>query len=640
MTTTDSLRAELRDWAKALAPVEWHGASKFTATCPSHGDEHPSLDVAIGRTRVIGKCWSGCSQQEMLDAVNALRNGSAHVPIGTSDVSPTTALPRVRRRSKKDPLDELAAYCGVDRSVIDALPVEARDGKVAFLFGDDLPAKTRVMGAPKKDGLAWEPAGLSTPPIWPLRKRYPKTLTLTEGETDCIVLRSQGVKAYAITKGAGRVLTPTEIGALRDRGVEAIVLAFDLDSSGSKADSEQTTSIIEAGLMVATIRPPTNPLLGEKDWRDVQRSGRPWTVPDPDSDDSLFLAPAMVADLLDHPPDPLIDGWFHRGAVLLIVGGPKDGKSSLAFGLFAACLNGTLFAGLNARHMPGPVMVSEEGYDTLGEKIRRYSMTDFRLLTRAQNPGLTFAEVVMKAARVAEREGRPVLIDTLRAWAGIENEGDASEVGRALDIVRSAVIPRGIACIVVHQTNRSGTYRGTTEFLAQVETMVEVTRVPEDDMARSCQIISRYEGAADPVVLIREGGLYLNAGAPRISYGKSNDRMVKRRQDMKVLLAAGPRTMAEITSMLAIGKDTALADLRAIGAVERRSGPASERKTWSVDDSVDDSVDATPQPEPASSVVVDERHRIRVSRRQPSTDADAHARAKAKAAKTTPRRPR
>lgn len=324
----------------------------------------------------------------------------------------------------------------------------------------------------------------------------------------------------------------------------------------------------------------------------------------------------------------LVDGWFHKAAILLIVGGPKDGKTSLAFGLLSACLNGSLFAGMTTERMPGPVLVSEEGYVTLGEKVRRYDLTDYRLLTKAQNSGLTFAEVVTKAARLAEREGRPLLIDTLRAWGGIVNEGDASEVGRVLDTVRTAVIPRGIACIVVHQTNRSGTYRGTTELLAQVETMVEISRDGSEeygDTARTCRIVSRFEGAADPIVLVREEGTYLNAGAPRISLGHSNDRMVKRRRELREALIDGPQTKAWVMERFSVSPETALSDLRAIGAIEHRSGPASEPKTWSVDGSVDGSVDATHRPEPASNVTVDAKPRIRGFGRHPSTTLDAHA---------------
>ncbi len=224
-----------------------------------------------------------------------------------------------------------------------------------------------------------------------------------------------------------------------------------------------------------------------------------------------------------------------------------------------------------------------------------------------------------------------MLLDTLRAWSGMVSEADASEVGRVLDVVRAAAIPRGVPCIVIHQTNRGGTYRGSSEFFAQVETMIEVSQEGADahgETARTCRITSRFEGAADPVVLLRDGGDYLNAGAPKLNIGKASSRMVTRRRELRDALVDAPRTKEWVQEHFGVSKDTALDDLRSVGAVERRTGPASEPKTWSVDASVDGSVDATRQPEPATTPAVDERNtHTRVSRR-PSSAGGMGAKAK------------
>jgi hypothetical protein len=612
-------------WRDLLDAVEPQSNGSILGRCPAHDDGRPSLHVTPEGTGSFVYCFAGCTHQDVLAAVEGSdpRPKNGKVPHATA------------RGILTHPLDWAAQYTGVPRRVIEALGVTAdKEHNVCFSFPNGT-QKRRKAGTKDFD---WVPEKAFCPPLWPVPgDTLPEVVYLTEGETDAIVLRARHLEAFALTKGAKGVLTPSQIEALGRRGVKRIVVGFDADAAGRKASEEQVAHIVAAGIEGATICPPDyDPLTGAgKDWRGWHLAGGKH-LPTPVAADDLFLGPEQVDDLLDNPPDPMIDGWFHNGALTLIVGGPKDGKTSLAFGMFAACLHGHLFADIAPRQTPGPVLVSEEGYVTLGEKVRRYELTDYRLLTQAQNPGLPFAEVVAQAARLAQREGRPLLIDTLRAWGGIVNEGDASEVGAVLDTIRKAVIPRGVACIVIHQTNRAGQYRGSTEMLAQVETMIEVSRDDTDqhgDEARTCRLTSRFEGAADPIVLIREGGTYRNAGAPKIALGKASSRMVQRRRELREALVDAPRTKEWVQEHFGISKDTALADLRSIGALEQRVGPASEPKTWvlpAVDDSDDDSVDATRQPEPATTPVVDERNtHIRVSRR-PSSTVGVGAKAKKK----------
>jgi hypothetical protein len=625
MTTYDGAWiAENLTVARGRPPLDFH---TDCPVCGSRDNLHAGPEhYRDGRIKVQCK---GCGAT-LRDVIAALEPGHTNgtgprVVVRSHDTEQPVVQPV---EAKARPRAWLAAKCNVSTAFLGELPISFSRGWIKHRFdGLDGVTKDRQAGT---DARKWTPKGTHHPSIWPLDAVMPEEAVFTEGESDAIALRGIGIEnAYAITGGSANPPMTEEWAALAGRGLRTAIIAFDADKAGREGSDKAIAAAVAAGLDVSSTRPQGyDPLLGTgKDWCDwVEAGGTLDSFPDATSTDHLFLRPADVEDLLANPPEMLIDGWLHKASILLIVGGPKDGKTSLAFGLLSACLRGSLFAGLSAKRMPGPVLVSEEGYVTLGEKVRRYDLDDYRLLTKAQNSGLRFAEVVTKAARLAEREGRPLLIDTLRAWGGIVNEGDASEVGRVLDTVRAAVIPRGIACIVIHQTNRGGTYRGTTELLAQVETMVEVSRDGSEeygDTARTCRIVSRFEGAADPIVLVREEGEYRNAGAPRISLGRSNDAMVKRRRELKAALIEAPRTKEWVTATYGVSKDTALADLRAIGATERRSGPASAPKEWSVDGSVDDSVDASRQPEPASSVTVDERPRIRGSSRHPSTTLDA-----------------
>jgi len=613
MTTYDGAWiAENLTVARGRPPLDFH---TDCPVCGSRDNLHAGPEhYRDGRIKVQCK---GCGAT-LRDVIAALEPGHSNgtgprVVVRSHDAEQPVVQPV---EAKARPRAWLAAKCNVSTEFLSEMPISFSRGWIRHRFdGLDGVTKDRQAGT---DARRWTPEGAHHPPIWPLDAVMPEEAVFTEGETDAIALRGAGVSnAYAITGGAQNPPTTEEWAALAGRGLKMAIIAFDADAHGREGSDKAIDAALAAGLDVASTRPEGyDPLTGSgKDWCVwVEAGGTAETFPDATSTDNLFLQPAEVEHLLANPPEMLVDGWFHKASILLFVGGPKDGKTSLAFGLLSACLRGSSFAGLSAKRIPGPVLVSEEGYVTLGEKVRRYDLDDYRLLTKAQNSGLTFAEVVTKAARLAEREGRPLLIDTLRAWGGIVNEGDASEVGRVLDTVRTAVIPRGIACIVIHQTNRAGTYRGTTELLAQVETMVEVSRDGADefgDTARTCRIVSRFEGAADPIVLIREEGTYLNAGAPRISLGRSNDAMVKRRRELKAALIEAPRTKAWVIQTYSVSDGTALGDLRAIGAIETHSGPASEPKTWSVAQSVAQSVEHQSTRNPASSVAVAHKPRIR-----------------------------
>jgi len=42
------------------------GEDSFLTNCPVHDDNNPSLAISQGHSRVIFKCFAGCSQQELL----------------------------------------------------------------------------------------------------------------------------------------------------------------------------------------------------------------------------------------------------------------------------------------------------------------------------------------------------------------------------------------------------------------------------------------------------------------------------------------------------------------------------------------------------------------------------------------------
>jgi len=58
--------------ASGLNKVRWHGDYKFLACCPAHDDRNPSLSVSDKSGKILVKCWAGCTQEEVIDALRDL----------------------------------------------------------------------------------------------------------------------------------------------------------------------------------------------------------------------------------------------------------------------------------------------------------------------------------------------------------------------------------------------------------------------------------------------------------------------------------------------------------------------------------------------------------------------------------------
>ena len=60
------------DYANCLPSsnrVRWYGKEKFLTNCvnPNHPDRNPSMLVKKGHTRIVFKCYAGCSQTDLGD---------------------------------------------------------------------------------------------------------------------------------------------------------------------------------------------------------------------------------------------------------------------------------------------------------------------------------------------------------------------------------------------------------------------------------------------------------------------------------------------------------------------------------------------------------------------------------------------
>ncbi len=52
--------------------ILWHGDYKFSACCPAHNDRTPSLSVTDITGKILVRCFAGCTQEEVINALRDL----------------------------------------------------------------------------------------------------------------------------------------------------------------------------------------------------------------------------------------------------------------------------------------------------------------------------------------------------------------------------------------------------------------------------------------------------------------------------------------------------------------------------------------------------------------------------------------
>jgi hypothetical protein len=228
----------------------------------------------------------------------------------------------------------------------------------------------------------WDPPNVPRPYLWPDLPEIPteisSTIWITEGESDCGVLRHLGIDAFTITRGAASTLPSTVWASLKDRGVEVVNLLFDADPAGLQGAENYRRDATSVGIQTSLL--DLSPLLdlisGEKDLRDLWlrvhdiprvRSlieGLRSTPASKEGLDRVSLDQFMSAPL--EQGAWLVQGVWLQKTVGLIVGSPRIGKSWLALDLAFSIASGEPFLGVYPVLNPGPtVYIAKEDPDYL-----------------------------------------------------------------------------------------------------------------------------------------------------------------------------------------------------------------------------------------------------------------------------------
>jgi putative DNA primase/helicase len=282
----------------------------YTALCPAHEDENPSLSVREGDDgRVLVKCFAGCGVEEVVGAIG----------MSMADLFDSVGRNGSNRRSR----------------IAETYDYRDQAGNLLFQVVRFEPKDFRQRRPDGNGGWAWNLAGVE-PVLYRLPAvlravGYGRPVFVVEGERDAQRLESEGFAATTCPMGAGK----WRDSYARTLAGGKVAILPDNDPPGRKHAERVAASLVNAGAKVKVLELPGLPEKGDvSDWLDAGGTAGELTrlageVPVAKLEPGAAnRGPGVL--LLEVEPEEVSWLWFGRlprGKVVLIDGDPGLGKS-------------------------------------------------------------------------------------------------------------------------------------------------------------------------------------------------------------------------------------------------------------------------------------------------------------------------
>lgn len=495
----------------------------FMALCPAHDDSKPSLHLTLTEDPKVPMvhCFARCKYSDIYHAAGqrepgSLMNGNGHhkVPKGILTVVPETI----------DPLDQWEARTQVPRQFWEELGVRSNPKKhwIEFTWPWIKNFKTRN---PWDKAITWQPEAPPFQPLWPEPTAGAdlSSIILCEGERDTGILRYLGQEAYTVGSAGNKLSGPVLQGLLK-RGVSSVTLAYDADKAGREGAYARQRELIHAGIECSIL--DISQLLVTRDdgWTTENDLGDIYIrVGDdlinllrecPELEQPPLAVPALDYSLLAPSSIPWICKPFvARGAVTLLSGQPKAGKSLFTFKLVKEMLNGGVF--LNHPVEPAKVMILTENsplaFKAKMDDILQGKHRHVTVVSRFNRDLMEdrWVDNLRRLGQEARNAGCSVLvIDTLAAWARMEDENDASQVYEALAPIRECAESFDLGVLTIHHLTKSGEGpRGSGVFQAESDTLLKLSGEGGGNRSLDIKSILLSE-TPDPIEFVLRDGEY------------------------------------------------------------------------------------------------------------------------------------
>jgi hypothetical protein len=175
--------------------------------------------------------------------------------------------------------------------------------------------------------------------------------------------------------------------------------------------------------------------------------------------------------------------FVYKGAVTILSGPPKAGKSTIATQLMRSRESGEALLDRGVAR-GACLLVTEEGGIAVTYKTR--GLMKLTVYDRKAAKGEPFAVTLAKVTLwlKANPDGL-VFIDTLAVWASVEDENDASQTTKAIEQVMALAQVHDAPVVIIHHTRKGGgqhgeAIRGSGAILATPDISIEL-KYTEDD---------------------------------------------------------------------------------------------------------------------------------------------------------------
>jgi KaiC/GvpD/RAD55 family RecA-like ATPase len=220
-------------------------------------------------------------------------------------------------------------------------------------------------------------------------------------------------------------------------------------------------------------------------------------------------------------------GYLARGETTLLAGLPKSGKSTLLWHLLAAALSGEPeFAGQKLANVGRVLVLTEESPRLVSERLRSFGVNNDRLLVALRRDIPTPAAVHSTIEACARGGLDVVVVDTLAAFAALDDENDAAEIERKVRPLALLAQQHSFALLLTHHLRKSPgddgmQARGSTAIVGLVDTLLELHRYGGQggERRRRLRGIGRHnETPAEIVLELRNEGYRLLGTSSRAAF--------------------------------------------------------------------------------------------------------------------------
>lgn len=478
----------------------------WMAQCPAHPDSSASLHFTVKSDKdFVIHCFAGCDWNAIVGAASEMQSSDG---VRSNPSSGATAAqvdsgqessPIISIASGKSGLDEWASYTGIDRDEWESWGVVEKGHRIAFSWPGYKFQKVRGVRDKTFEWIGPKPSG---PVLWPTPIE-PGEIWLTEGESDCGILRSLGFRAH--TFGGVESSRPDDAAEILSAwSVSEVTICFDVDRPGREASRELRDGLLDAGIRarILDISSITDKRSYEKDIRDVfQREGRELAKILSDlrasTSEAIVSIPSSEVQTDDDEVEWLCEPYLARGSLTLLCGVAKGGKTTWTFSLMremrASATAGMARDFLGSHVTPGDVLyLSEDGRKAWNIRRKAHMRPEedahINVFFAGSRPaGTSWQEVVEIVEReAAAKKVTMIVVDTIPVWANIDNENDATQVNRALEPLRRLAESANVAVLAIHYFNKSGGFRGSTSFEAIPDILIDI----DTDDAREVRTLS------------------------------------------------------------------------------------------------------------------------------------------------------